>query len=200
VRTKSEARRQTILEVAAKAFNEGGFEATSMSEIAARVGGSKATLYNYFPSKEALFAAVMVNQVKEHAAPLVHAFVEAAEIGDGVRRLAPRYIRLMLRPEVLAVNRLCVAEGERCGFGPDVYKQGPKPAWNNIAERLKRAMDEGALRKADPWTAALHLKALCEAGLVEEKLRGWRETATDEEIAETGAAAAEAFLRAYRPD
>ena len=30
-----------------------------MSEIAKQVGGSKATLYNYFKSKEEIFAAVM---------------------------------------------------------------------------------------------------------------------------------------------
>lgn len=198
MRTKSEARRAAILDVAGKAFNEKGFEATSMSEIACRVGGSKATLYNYFCSKESLFAAVMVDQVREHAAPLVHAFLQSDDLEDGIRRLAPRYIRLMLRPEVIAVNRMCVAEGERCGFGLAVFEEGPKPAWSSIAARLAQGMDEGVLRRADPWVAAMHLKALCEAGLVDERLRGWRESATDEEIADTGANAAEAFIRAYR--
>ena len=39
---------------------EEGFAAASMSAIAARVGGSKGTLYNYFKSKEALFEAYIV--------------------------------------------------------------------------------------------------------------------------------------------
>ena len=50
MRVKTEEKRQAILEEAAKAFQELGFERTSMSEICARVGGSKATLYNYFAS------------------------------------------------------------------------------------------------------------------------------------------------------
>ncbi len=46
-----------ILDAAAEVFLEEGFAAASMSAIAARVGGSKGTLYNYFRSKEELFEA-----------------------------------------------------------------------------------------------------------------------------------------------
>ena len=46
MRVKSEERRQAMVEVARQAFTELGFENTSMSEIANRLGGSKATLYN----------------------------------------------------------------------------------------------------------------------------------------------------------
>ena len=59
MRVKTEERRQAIIEVAREAFTAQGFENTSMAEIASRVGGSKATLYNYFSSKEELFAAVI---------------------------------------------------------------------------------------------------------------------------------------------
>jgi len=53
---KGEAKRKAILETAFRLFREQGFEKTSMSEITAQVGGSKATLYRHFPSKEELFA------------------------------------------------------------------------------------------------------------------------------------------------
>lgn len=59
MRVKCEKRRQAILDVAEQVFREKGFELTSMPEITARVGGSKATLYNYFASKEDLFLEVM---------------------------------------------------------------------------------------------------------------------------------------------
>ncbi len=54
MKVKREARREAMLAVALDLFREVGFEAASMSQIAARVGGSKATLYNYFSSKEEL--------------------------------------------------------------------------------------------------------------------------------------------------
>ena len=59
MRVKSEARRQAILDVAAEVFREHGFEHASMSEMTARLGGSKSTLYSYFASKEELFLEVM---------------------------------------------------------------------------------------------------------------------------------------------
>jgi transcriptional regulator, TetR family len=68
MRVKSEARRQAIVDVAKEAFSQQGFENTSMSEIASRVGGSKATLYNYFSSKAEIFAAVMESSATEQIA------------------------------------------------------------------------------------------------------------------------------------
>ena len=64
MKTKTESKRQAILKAAAEVFREVGFERASMSDIRARIGGSKATLYNYFPSKEKLFFEVMY-QAKE---------------------------------------------------------------------------------------------------------------------------------------
>ncbi len=55
MKTKTESKRQAILKAAADVFRDVGFERASMEEIRARIGGSKATLYNYFPSKEKLF-------------------------------------------------------------------------------------------------------------------------------------------------
>src|ERR1700728_4072656 len=59
--SRSDAKRRAILDVASEVFLAQGFAATSMSEIAARLGGSKGTLYNYFRSKEELFAAIMID-------------------------------------------------------------------------------------------------------------------------------------------
>ena len=42
---------------------EHGYQGTSMSRIAAAVGGSKGTLYSYFQNKEELFAAYMEARV-----------------------------------------------------------------------------------------------------------------------------------------
>src|ERR1700756_2129050 len=54
---RRDQRREAILKIAQEVFLEEGFAAASMSTIAARLGGSKGTLYNYFKSKDELFAA-----------------------------------------------------------------------------------------------------------------------------------------------
>ena len=53
MRTRSEEKRRQIVRVAAKAFEELGYERTSMLTIAERFSGSKQTLYN-FPLQEDL--------------------------------------------------------------------------------------------------------------------------------------------------
>ncbi|MET0363609.1 MAG: TetR/AcrR family transcriptional regulator, partial [Sphingobium sp.] len=52
-------RRDAILCVAGESFLEHGYTGTTMSGIAATLGGSKGTLWSYFSSKEELFAAVI---------------------------------------------------------------------------------------------------------------------------------------------
>lgn len=199
MRVKSEARRQAIIEVAAEAFRERGFDGASMSDVAARVGGSKATLYNYFCSKEALFAAVMMEAAKREAGPVVRAFAEAPALEAGLRRFGRDYLRVMLKPEILAINRMCMAEGERRGLGSELFEAGPKIGWTMVADRLKRAMDKGELREADPWRAGMHLKGLLETGTLDQRLRGCRREFTEAEIDEGVDAAVDVFLRAYRP-
>ena len=199
MRTKSESRRQAILATAAEAFHERGFEATSMSEVAARLGGSKATLYNYFASKESLFITVMLEKARAHVTPVIEAFSSSSEIGSAVRRFALDYLHLVLKPEILATKRMCIAEADRCGFGKQLYEEAIKPAWAAIAQRLQAAMDEGTLYRADPWTAAMHLKGLCESGLLDQCLNGNRSVPTEAEVTQAAQAGAAAFLRAYRP-
>lgn len=84
MKKKTDARRQAILDVAAQAFQELGFERTSMSGICARVGGSKATLYNYFPSKEELFFEVIFLSVEAEFDAVHNAIDATTERAVGV--------------------------------------------------------------------------------------------------------------------
>ena len=55
----------SILSAAQKRFGLYGLEKTSMKEIAADLGMSKASLYYYFPDKEGLFKAVVEMEQEE---------------------------------------------------------------------------------------------------------------------------------------
>ncbi len=59
MRRRTEAKRNAILKAAEELFRKKGYQNTSMSEITAKLGGSKATVYGYFKSKKLLFEAVM---------------------------------------------------------------------------------------------------------------------------------------------
>lgn len=55
----TDRKRQAILAAAIDEFRTAGYETTSMDRIAARAEVSKRTVYNHFPSKEALFAEML---------------------------------------------------------------------------------------------------------------------------------------------
>src|SRR3954464_6650405 len=121
-----DARREAILDVAEAVFLEQGFAAASMSEIAARLGGSKGTLYNYFKSKDELFEAY----VQRHCVLNLDELYGMAPDGESVRHTLARIGRAFLR-RVLSDNnlrhfRLIVAEAERAPeFGRLFYEAGP---------------------------------------------------------------------------
>ena len=88
MRVKTEAKRDAIVRAASEVFREMGFEGASMSEIAARAGGSKATLYGYFSSKEELFVAVIHGAAGAHFEPI---FAALAKDSDDLERVLQRY-------------------------------------------------------------------------------------------------------------
>ncbi len=61
--TDSQARRESILAAAGKAFNTGGYSRTTMEAIAAEAGIAKGSIYNYFKSKEDLFTQLFVSAI-----------------------------------------------------------------------------------------------------------------------------------------
>jgi AcrR family transcriptional regulator len=68
--------RKKIVKEAAALFTERGYLATTMDEIAARLGVTKAAIYQYYPGKTALFSAVAEYQRQELAGMLERSFVE----------------------------------------------------------------------------------------------------------------------------
>jgi AcrR family transcriptional regulator len=74
--------RAGVLEIAVRAFNEHGYDATSMGTLAARLGLSKSAIYHHFASKEALLEQAL----DEGLAPL-EAVLREATSGSPATRL-----------------------------------------------------------------------------------------------------------------
>ena len=60
-------KRESILDAAVRAFQDEGYDNTSMDRIADIAEASKRTVYNHFPSKEVLFKAVIDRFIDEMA-------------------------------------------------------------------------------------------------------------------------------------
>jgi AcrR family transcriptional regulator len=202
MRVKTDERRQAIIEKAKDVFREVGYDRASMSEIAKRLGGSKATLYSYFSSKEELFTSVMrlSPEVGEIFAPFTDPDRKVAtlkELREILERFAQAYLKLHLRPEILAVRRNLVAQGDRSDIGKQAFEAGPAQNFMMVAAFLYRMMEEGHLRLAEPRVAMVHLIALIESELLPPRLMGIAKDFPSEFVQEAALRAVDAYLRAY---
>lgn len=197
MRKKTEEKRRTIVDAAKEVFRERGYETSSVADIAARAGASKATVYSYFPSKEALFMEVLLEAGRAHGESSFSALVASASLADGLRLLGERHLAFISSPEALAVVRLAIMEGARSTLGREFYERGPGMLIDWLAEYLNGAIEKGMLRREDSRSMAEHLKALYEAGITERRLFGSGAPVTAEQMRAAAARAVEIFLCYY---
>lgn len=201
MRTKSEAKRLEIVRIAAKAFEELGYERTSMLTIAERLRGSKQTLYNYFPSKEDLLRAVLDAGVEEVSKSSIKEFMAGAraDLRKALVRGGTAFLSDELSPARIALVRTVANMPADSDLGGEFYENAIRPAWQRLADCFEILMDEGRLRRADPWLAAMHFKALNQLDLYERQLLGVDARPDPKEIKRTAESATDAFLRLYGP-
>jgi TetR/AcrR family transcriptional regulator, mexJK operon transcriptional repressor len=148
-------RRTAILEIARAAFLQDGYAATSMSQIAVRVGGSKATLYNYFPSKKDLFVAMADRESNKILDELFDVRDFGGEFGAALKVLCRRFLNVLLSDDMIASYRLIVAESVRFPeIGRATYELGVKRGLERLAAYFEQAVDRGVLRPANARIAA----------------------------------------------
>jgi AcrR family transcriptional regulator len=195
-----DARRAAILGIASEVFSAEGYAAASMSHIASRLGGSKGTLYNYFKSKEELFAAHVQDQCdcrvgEAFAPPLVGD--DPVEILAG---LAERVLTALLSDESTAFYSLIVSEAQRNpAVGRAFYESGPRKGVRRVADYLERARAEGQIFTDDCVMAAEQFLSLVHGGLHFKRILNVIPHPSPREIRAQARHAAETFVRAYGP-
>lgn len=137
-----------LLDAALDTFRERGFAGTRMEDIAARAGVSKGTIYLYFPSKEAIFEAlVMTPQM-----------AMTAETGPATARLGmlvKAFARVTADARLVALPRLVLAEA---GNFPEMARFYREQVVGRglalVAGILEQGMDAGEFRRLDPMITA----------------------------------------------
>lgn len=193
-------RRDAILEVAGAYFLQHGYAATTMSGIAATIGGSKATLWSYFPSKEDLFEAVLDRATTRFRQRMIPLLDPGSDLEATLRSFCRRFIEKVVSPEALALHRLIHAEAGRFPeIGAIFYQRGPETTQRLLGEFIGLGMARGALRQDDPRRAAKLLTTLCLSGCHQQLLLGQIDRAEPEQIAADADYAVDMMLRAYAP-
>jgi len=112
-RLTSDARKCQILEGVRKVFARKGLEGATTRELAKEAGVSEALLYKHFPSKEALFAAVVMRNVSANIARFESLVPTGGTIDERLANMAANILHWALVSDIVGLMRLAIAEAPR---------------------------------------------------------------------------------------
>lgn len=145
-RPRDPRRMAAVVEAARLAFAAHGFERTSMDEIAAASGVSKMTVYSYFPTKEALYSATVVDTIDQAMQTDALASLDARYPAAALLQIGMALLQLMRQDDVLGCHRAVIGSAVQHGeLAHHFFKVGPERIVTDVARYLKAAQDAGSL-------------------------------------------------------
>ncbi|MGE5146373.1 MAG: TetR/AcrR family transcriptional regulator [Candidatus Eiseniibacteriota bacterium] len=150
-----------VLEQAALLFASKGFAATSLQDVAEAIGLSRPALYYYFPSKNALLAA-MVEDVTVAAVTMLAEIRNNVELGpeERLRRAVESLVLWSLeRP-----NRFKVIDRAEELLPPDIsatHEAAKRQVLQAMSTLIADGVAAGILRPVEPRMAALSIIGMC---------------------------------------
>lgn len=167
------AKAESILAAARRKFLASGFGAVSMDAIAREAGASKATLYAYFASKEELFGAMVARESERYARDFSSGQLDPRDPAGSLTIIADRFLRLLMSPDVVAMNRIIIGEVERFPALAEVFWQaGPERVRFQVEGFLRRAVEQGTLDIPDTRLAAEQFASLVRGEIHLQRLLG----------------------------
>ena len=134
MRLKTEARRTAMAAAAWEVFCRNGFERITIDDVIEIIGGSKATLYGYFNSKEALFEAALVYGLRRaNEAPLL-TLARSGSLRQRLLAFAREDLKMSLSPACVAVERILRSKSDELRSFADC----PMPAPRNCRHAQNR--------------------------------------------------------------
>ena len=201
MRVRTEARRRAILDAARFVFEEQGFERATMSAISERLGGSKATLYGYFPSKEELFVACIEEEIEAEASEVLDTVRGISDVREALEAFGREFIVKSTSARPIAMYRMIATLPLESPVGRSFYERGLRQGWIRFCIYLEELMAAGKLRKANAWVAAMHLKGMLEGEWIDRRiLNALPDELDPHTVDRTAREAVDAFLRAYGPE
>ncbi|HET9599196.1 MAG TPA: TetR/AcrR family transcriptional regulator [Anaeromyxobacteraceae bacterium] len=195
----SPQKRRQILAGARAIFAELGYERASVDRVAAHAGVSKATIYNHFADKKALFVACFSEEADALRDELRNSLGDPeGDLRLGLARGGEKLVGILLSPAIVCLYRHTIAEAGRFPeVGETLFERGPAVVYAAVSTWLRRWAERGALRLDDTRAAAVQFVMLCQGDLVIRAQLGVEPTPSAAELRATVRRAVEAFVRAY---
>lgn len=194
-------RRKAFIDAAREAFFANGYAGTTMSSIASKVGGSKTTLWSYFPSKEDLFAAIVDDIVEHYGQVLTLDLPVDRPVREVLRNFGNVLMTKLTSTPLLSLYRLVVGEADRFPhLAETFYDRGPRRGKARAAEWVAEKMARGELRMGNPMRAVQQFSGLCQSGIYQFAILGLPEGRDLDRVAAEVEDAVDTFYRAWKPD
>lgn len=196
--TKAQERRDRIVSIAKEVFCEYGYEGASMSIIAARVGGSKGTLYNYFPSKDELLLATMLAGAESFQRGFTGIIDAKRPLEEVLYTFVNRILQLLYQDvNTVKLLRVVISVGGTTDVGKRFFEYIGEGVWTQVEQFLELHIQAGNLREKSPHYMAKNLRGLCDADIL-RMLMGAMPNMSDDELNERSHQVVTSFLTAYR--
>lgn len=159
-RRLTDRKRSAIITAAIDEFRSAGYEATSMDRIAARAGASKRTVYNHFPSKEVLFAAILHQLWDTIAGSEALAYHADRPLRDQLLELIAQKFRLLNDEAFVSLARVAIAAGIHSPERAHDMVARMNQREEGLTVWIRSAAAAGALKVNDPVFASHQLQGL----------------------------------------
>jgi len=146
VSKRGHRRKAKILSAATDLFLSGGYGQTSIDAIVEKSGGSKATLYSYYPTKADLFRAVVDSIVTSDE----HSELKSLDnVRDTLVQFAIHRMSVVFSRKHRSLMRLIIAEASEFFRGmllhqryiDQLYLDRPVPSAEEVAVRSRHVVD-----------------------------------------------------------
>jgi TetR/AcrR family transcriptional regulator of autoinduction and epiphytic fitness len=167
-------KRNALLDAGIAELAEQGLVGASMESIAARAEVSKRTLYKHFPSKEAVFDAVLALMI-ERVEPLekLH-YDKKRDFAEQLREIAEMEMQLVCDPDFVRLSRVLMIECMRSQARSRqlVSEFGEKE--NGLFGWFTEAGKAGKLGKLDPRATADMFASMLKSFAYWHAVIGWQ--------------------------
>ncbi|MBP0590103.1 TetR/AcrR family transcriptional regulator [Paraburkholderia sp. LEh10] len=193
----TDRKRAAVIEAAIDEFRASGFDATSMDRIAARASVSKRTVYNHFPSKDALFAAILQQLWDASAGGEAPGYRADQPLRPQLLALLTQKLRLLNDDAFMSLARVAIAAGIH---SPErardmVARIGERE--EGLTVWIRAAAADGRLQTRDPAFAAQQLQGLVKGFAFWPQVTMGQPPLTTDEQKKVAESSADMFLACY---
>ncbi|KVQ80972.1 TetR/AcrR family transcriptional regulator [Burkholderia multivorans] len=193
----TDRKRAAIVDAAIEEFLASGYDATSMDRIAAHAGVSKRTIYNHFPSKDALFVAILQKLWDATQGDGTPTYRDDVPLREQLVALLNRKLKLLNGESFLALARVAIGAAMH---SPDrardmVARLGERE--EDVTVWIREASAAGRLYVSDPIFAGQQLHGIVKAFAFWPQLTMGQPPLDPQDRRKVAESAADMFLARY---